>query len=56
MSKVDISIQFSRDTLLVRKLLASIYRDRMYSDRQRLLEQSCARALERHILSLTKES
>jgi len=38
MSIVDISIQFFRDTLMVRKLLAIIRRDRMGSDRQRLHE------------------
>ncbi len=32
MRKVDISIQFFRNTLMVRKLLAIIRRDRMGSD------------------------
>ncbi len=38
MSKVDSSIQFFRDALMVRKLFAIIRRDRMGSDRQRLHE------------------
>ena len=38
MSKIDISIQFIRDTLMVRKLMAIIRRDRMDLCRQRLHE------------------
>ena len=58
MNKVDISIQFFGDTLMVRKLLAIIRRDRMGSDRQRLheLDNSIRHGLSGLALDLSQES
>lgn len=58
MSKVDISIQFFGDTLMVRKLFAIIRRDRMGSDRQRLheLDNSIRHGLSGLALDLSQQS
>ena len=58
MSKVDIRIQFFRDTLMVRKLFAIIRCDRMGSDRQRLheLDNSIRHSLSCLALHLSQQS
>ncbi len=58
MSKVDISIQFFRNTLMVRKLLAIIRRDRIGSYRRRLheLDNSVCHGLSGLALDLSQQS
>ena len=58
MSKVNISIQFFRDTLMARKLFAIIRCDRMGSDRQRLqeLDHGIRHGLSSLALDLSQES
>ncbi len=58
MSKEDIRIQFFRNTLMIRKLMAIIRRDRMDSDRQRLheLDNSIRHSLSGLALDLSQES
>ncbi len=58
MSKVEISIQFFGDTLMVCKLFAIIRRDRTGSDRQRLheLDNSIRHGLSGLALDLSQQS
>ena len=58
MSKVNISMQFFRNTLMARKLFAIIRRDRMGSDRQRLheLDNSIRHVLSSLALDLSQQS
>ena len=58
MNKVDINVQFFRDTLMFRKLFAIIYRDRMGSDRKRLqeLDHSIRYGLSSLALNLSQQS
>jgi len=58
MGKADISIQFFRDTLMLRKLLGIIRRDRMGLDWQRLhdLDHSVRHGLSCLALDFSQES